>query len=110
MTDRITHKKGTTFNRVGPLSIVDINDDEMTDLTGWSGRAQARSKKTDELFDFEFSFVSFSPAVVQLRVEAAYSDTWPVGHYDMDVLLIAPDGDTVSTDTFIFAQEEGITK
>ena len=110
MADKISHKKGTTFNHVGPLSIFDIDDNEIADLTGWSGRAQAKSKKTGDVFDFSFSFLSESPAIVQLRVEEDYSDTWPVGHYDMDIRLISPEGDSTATDTILFVQEEGVTK
>ena len=110
MPNRITHKKGDTFDWIGPISRADLDDTQITDFTGWSGRASARSKKSGDVFDFTLTWESESPAVIRLRAEAEYNDTWPIGHYDMDVQLITPTGDIISAPTILFVQRRDVTR
>ena len=110
MTGRINHKKGDTFDWVGPIVLTDIDENQITDFTGWSGRASVRSKKNGEVFDFALSWESRSPAVIRLRAEADYNDTWPIGHYDMDAQLITPNGDVISTPNVLFVQSQDVTQ
>lgn len=83
-------KRGTTFSL--PL---DVSQD--VDFTGWTGRAQVRTR-TGTLVA-ELVFVWTNAALGQYTISLTDTNAWPLGTLLYDTFLTSPTGAIVGTKT-----------
>ena len=100
--------RGDTFEFSGPVT-AKVNGVETTDLTGWSATSQVRSEKGELLDDLVVTFLSFSPAAINLASSKSTQD-WPVGQARIDIQFLTSAGKIVSTKTVIFTVLQDVTR
>jgi hypothetical protein len=92
----IEHKRGDTFDFSGPITVTQ-DGVPVPDLTGWQGFSQLRDTAGRLISDLSFQWLDASTSLC--RLSDATTLSWPVGPAVIDIRLISPSGDVVSTAT-----------
>ena len=100
--------RGDTFEFSGPVT-AKVNGLTVTDLTGWSAKSQVRSERGDLLDDLVVTFLSYSPAAINLASSKSTED-WPVGTAKIDIEFTNPAGKIVSTQVVSFTVTQDVTR
>lgn len=84
-----THIRGDSFSVIGRFV--------SSNMTGWEGRSQVRSAKTDELLS-ELAFVWTDAATGAFLVQINDTTAWPAGEkVAFDVQATSPNGVVISS-------------
>lgn len=102
MTAIIRHKRGDTFDWSGQLTT-----EGALSFVGWQIKSQARAPGGAVLCQFEATWLS--PADRTFRLRKTGTEGWQLGEYKVDIQLTTPEGDIVSTPTFVLAVDEDVT-
>lgn len=101
-------KRGQTFELSGEINIVEQGQ-PVLDLTGWTGRSQIRKPNGELIADLTFTWIDVSKRLCNIKYEGSTTD-WPIGQAKTDILLIKPNGETVSTKTEFLEIEKEVTR
>lgn len=89
-------KRGATFDFSGPVQ-ASVGSVAVTDFTGWGAKSQVRTKSGELVAELVVTWLERSPGAI--RLYAGDTRAWPIGSLRIDVLLSAPDGSYVPTET-----------
>jgi hypothetical protein len=90
-------KRGDTFDVSGNLSLIQAGLATL-DLTGWTGSAQLRQDNDTLISDLEFTWIDASESLCRVRSTTS-TQGWVIGLALIDIQLVGPSGQIISTDT-----------
>lgn len=105
----IAFKRGTTFSFV--VEIPSSFEDGF--FNTWVTKAQVRKERNDQESGLIANLATFwvdAQSSRQLALHHHLTDKWPLGHAEVDVLLISPEGQRLRTSTILFNIEREITR
>ena len=100
--------RGDTFNLLASLSAV-VNGVTVTDLTGYTLESQIRDPRGGLIATLSVEWIDASIGKARLFAPGS-TGAWSLTHARMNVRLISPGGDKVSSDSVSFEIEEPPTR
>lgn len=102
------HRAGDTWSFVGIVTINDVCGNKI-DLSGWKIYSQLRSMPGLSLVDTAVcEWIDVSTGAFSHRCKN--TSAWPIGPVCMDIVLVSPNGELISTDSEKIDVVAGVTR
>lgn len=100
-------KRGDTFDASGTMDVLE-NGAPVASFVGWTGRCQVRSLTGALVDTLTFSWLDASAGL--FRVLSDDTTHWKTGSLSIDIELVTPAGDVISTETAEFQCLPDVTR
>ena len=101
------HRAGDTWSFVGSVTIKDVSGSKL-DLSGWQIHSQLRSMPGGVLVaTADCDWIDVGTGAFSHRCEN--TSEWPVGPAYIDIVLVSPNGERISTDSAKVDVVAGVT-